>query len=56
VAGVIQQGNAPAAPVYPAIHPTVPELNGGTGGGVGPLDMDQKLIPEGVFINPGGSF
>lgn len=56
MAGVIQQGNAPAAPVYPAIHPTVPKLNGGTGGGVGTLGVDQKLISEGVLINPGGSF
>lgn len=56
VAGVIQQGDAPAAPVYPAIHPAVPELNGGAGGGVGTLGVDQKLIPKGVFINPGGSF
>ncbi|MDB7920657.1 hypothetical protein [Flavonifractor plautii] len=56
VAGVIQQGNAPAAPVYPAIHPTVPKLNGGAGGGIGTLGVDQKLIPEGVLINPGGSF
>lgn len=56
VAGVIQQGNTPAAPVYPAIHPTVPKLNGGTGGGVGTLGVDQELIPKGVLINPGGSF
>ena len=56
VAGVIQQGNAPAATVYPAIHPTVPKLNGGTGGGVGTLGVDQELIPKGVLINPGGSF
>ena len=56
VAGVVQQGNAPAAPVYPAIHPAVPELNGAAGGGVGTLGVDQKLIPEGVLINPGGSF
>lgn len=55
MAGVIQQGDAPAAPVYPAIHPTVPELNGGAGDGVGALGVDQELIPEGVFINPGGS-
>ena len=56
VAGVVQQGDTPAAPVYPAIHPTVPELNGGAGSGVGALSVDQNLIPEGVFINPGGSF
>lgn len=56
VAGVIQQSDAPAAPVYPAIHPTVPKLNGGTGGGVGTLSVDQELIPKGVLINPGGSF
>ena len=56
VAGVVQQGDTPAAPVYPAIHPAVPELNGGAGGGVGTLGVDQKLIPKGVLINPGGSF
>ncbi len=56
VGGVIQEGNTLATPIYPAIHPIVPKFDGGTGGGVGTLGVDQKLIPERVLINSGGGF
>jgi len=39
---------------HPAAHCAIPQLHAGTGGGIGPLGINQELFIKGIFVNAGG--
>ena len=54
VACIIQQGDALGAAPDIAVHPVVPDVITGAGGGVGALGVDHELVRVGVFVEAGG--
>ncbi|WP_243139292.1 MULTISPECIES: hypothetical protein [unclassified Faecalibacterium] len=54
-AGFIQQSNALGTPTHIAVHPVVPDVEVGAGGGIGALGVDHQLVCKGVLVQPGCS-
>ncbi|MCC2142220.1 hypothetical protein ABI138_11995 [Faecalibacterium prausnitzii] len=52
-AGFIQQGDALGAPAHIAVHPVVPDVKVGAGGGIRALGVDHELVGKGVLVQPG---
>ena len=49
-AAVVDDGDARRTPAYIPAHPFFPGVVLGTGGGVGPLGIDQELLRERIFL------
>ena len=56
ISGGVQQRNAVAAALDIAAHGVVPEIVVCAGCGVRPLGVDQKLLMEGILVQPGSGF
>ena len=52
-AGFVQQSDALRATPDIAVHPVVPDVKVGAGGGIRALGVDHKLIRKGVLVQPG---
>nr|WP_182400597.1 hypothetical protein [Faecalibacterium prausnitzii] len=52
-AGFVQQSNALCAPAHIAVHPAVPNIIVGAGGGIGALGVDHQLVRKTVLVQPG---
>ena len=52
-AGFIQQGDALGAPAHIAVHPVVPDVKVGAGGGIRALGVDHELVRKRVLVQPG---
>ncbi|MDE7260587.1 MAG: hypothetical protein K2N78_00755 [Oscillospiraceae bacterium] len=53
-ASLMNKCDALGASPYPTLHFIVPQLHTGTGGSIRTLGIDQELVVERVFIEPGG--
>ncbi|MGY6245731.1 hypothetical protein [Faecalibacterium prausnitzii] len=49
-AGFVQQGDALGTPAHIAVHPVVPDVKVGAGGGIGSLGVDHQLVCKGVLV------
>nr|WP_243135980.1 hypothetical protein [Faecalibacterium prausnitzii] len=54
-AGFVQQGDALGTPAHIAVHPVVPDVEVGAGGGIRALGVDHDLVCKGVLVQPGCS-
>jgi len=54
-AGFIQQGNALSTTAHIAVHPVVPDVKVGAGGGIRALGVDHQLVRKRVLVQPGCS-
>uniref|UniRef100_UPI00356800BF hypothetical protein n=1 Tax=Faecalibacterium prausnitzii TaxID=853 RepID=UPI00356800BF len=54
-AGFVQQGDALGTPAHIAVHPVVPDVKVGTGGGIRALGVDHQLVRKGILVQPGCS-
>ncbi|MFR2218238.1 MAG: hypothetical protein ACLS53_10395 [Faecalibacterium prausnitzii] len=54
-AGFVQQGDALGTSAHIAVHPIVPDVEVGAGGGIGALGVDHQLVCKGVLVQPGCS-
>ena len=52
-AGFVQQGDALGTPAHIAVHPVVPDVKIGAGGGIRVLGVDHELVRKGVLVQPG---
>ncbi|WP_418480892.1 hypothetical protein [Dysosmobacter sp.] len=52
-AGFVQQSNALGTPAHIAVHPGVPDVKIGAGGGIRALGIDHQLVCKGVLVQPG---
>ena len=52
-AGFVQQSDALSTPAHITVHPVVPDVKVGAGGGIGPLGVDHQLVCKGVLVQPG---
>ncbi|WP_182398654.1 hypothetical protein [Faecalibacterium prausnitzii] len=52
-AGFVQQGDALGTPAHITVHPAVPNIIVGAGGGIRALGEDHKLVGKGVLVQPG---
>ncbi|MBT9707216.1 hypothetical protein GPK62_07595 [Faecalibacterium prausnitzii] len=52
-AGFVQQGDTLGTPAHIAVHPVVPDVEVGAGGGIRSLGVDHKLVCKEVLIQPG---
>ena len=52
-AGFVQQGDALGTPAHIAVHPVVPNIIVGAGGGIGALGVDHELVRKRVLVQPG---
>jgi hypothetical protein len=52
-AGFVQQGDALGTPAHIAVHPVVPDVKVGAGGGIRALGVDHELVGKGVLVQPG---
>ena len=52
-AGFVQQGDALGTPAHITVHPVVPDVKVGAGGGIRALGVDHKLVGKGVLVQPG---
>ncbi|MEE0350087.1 MAG: hypothetical protein ACLTSA_11000 [Faecalibacterium sp.] len=52
-AGFIQQGDSLGTPAHIAVHPVVPDVKVGAGGGIRALSVDHELVRKGVLVQPG---
>ena len=52
-AGFVQQGDALGTPAHIAVHPVVPDVKVGAGGGIRALGVDHQLVCKGVLVQPG---
>ena len=52
-AGFVQQSNALGTPAHIAVHPGVPDVKIGAGGGIRALGIDYQLVCKGVLVQPG---
>ncbi|WP_270834433.1 hypothetical protein [Faecalibacterium prausnitzii] len=52
-AGFVQQGDALGTPAHITVHPVVPDVKVGAGGGIGALGVDHQLVRKGVLVQPG---
>ena len=49
-AGFVQQGDALGTPAHMAVHPVIPDVEVGAGGGIGALGVDHELVCKGVLV------
>ncbi|WP_270195584.1 hypothetical protein [Faecalibacterium prausnitzii] len=54
-AGFVQQGDALGTPAHITVHPVVPDVKIGAGGGIRALGVDHQLVCKGVLVQPGCS-
>ena len=52
-AGFVQQGDALGIPAHITVHPVVPDVEVGAGGGIRALGVDHELVCKGVLVQPG---
>ena len=52
-AGFVQQSNALGTPAHITVHPGVPDVKIGAGGGIRALGIDYQLVCKGVLVQPG---
>ena len=52
-AGFVQQCNALGTPAHITVHPVVPDVKVGAGGGIRALGVDHQLVRKGVLVQPG---
>ncbi|WP_270835214.1 hypothetical protein, partial [Faecalibacterium prausnitzii] len=52
-AGFFQQSDALGTPAHITVHPVVPDVKVGAGGGIGALGVDHQLVCKGVLVQPG---
>ena len=52
-AGFIQQGDALGTSAHIAVHPVVPNIIVGAGGGIRALGVDHQLVRKGILVQPG---
>ncbi|WP_419019140.1 hypothetical protein [Faecalibacterium sp.] len=52
-AGFVQQSDALGTPAHIAVHPVVPDVKVGAGGGIRALGVDHELVGKGVLVQPG---
>ena len=52
-AGFVQQGDALGTSAHIAVHPVVPDVEVGAGGGIRALGVDHELVCKGVLVQPG---
>ena len=52
-AGFVQQSDALGTPAHIAVHPVVPDVKVGAGGGIRALGVDHQLVCKGVLVQPG---
>ncbi|MFV8802849.1 hypothetical protein [Faecalibacterium taiwanense] len=52
-AGFVQQGDALGTPAYIAVHPVIPDVKVGAGGGIRALGVDHQLVCKGVLVQSG---
>ncbi|MDW2997993.1 hypothetical protein R8C30_08700 [Faecalibacterium prausnitzii] len=52
-AGFVQQSDALGTPAHIAVHPVVPDVKVGAGGGIRALGVDHQLVRKGVLVQPG---
>ena len=53
--GFVQQSNALGTPAHIAVHPVVPDVKVGAGGGIRALGVDHQLVRKGILVQPGCS-
>ncbi|MGA6362617.1 hypothetical protein ACKXF8_10710 [Faecalibacterium prausnitzii] len=51
-AGFVQQGDALCTPAHITVHPVVPDVKVGAGGGIRALGVDHQLVCKGVLVQP----
>ena len=49
-AGFVQQGDALGTPAHITVHPVVPDVKVGAGGGIRALGVDHELVGKGVLV------
>ncbi|MBS4922512.1 MAG: hypothetical protein KHZ84_11630 [Faecalibacterium prausnitzii] len=54
-AGFVQQGDALGTSAHIAVHPVVPDVEVGAGGGIRALGVDHELVRKRVLVQPGRS-
>ena len=54
-AGFVQQSDALGTPAHIAVHPVVPDVEVGAGGGIRALGVDHELVRKRVLVQPGRS-
>ncbi|WP_303115146.1 hypothetical protein [uncultured Faecalibacterium sp.] len=54
-AGFVQQGDALGTPAHIAVHPVVPDVKVGAGGGIRALGVDHELVRKTVLVQSGCS-
>ncbi|WP_333490537.1 hypothetical protein [Faecalibacterium prausnitzii] len=52
-AGFVQQSDALGTPAHIAVHPVVPDVEVGAGGGIRALGVDHQLVRKGVLVQSG---
>jgi len=52
-AGFVQQSDALGTPAHITVHPAVPNIIVGAGGGIRALGVDHELVRKGVLVQPG---
>ncbi|MCI7100835.1 MAG: hypothetical protein MR946_02030 [Faecalibacterium sp.] len=52
-AGFVQQSDALGTPAHITVHPVVPDVKVGAGGGIRALGVDHQLVCKGILIQPG---
>ncbi|WP_181967375.1 hypothetical protein [Faecalibacterium prausnitzii] len=52
-AGFVQQSDALGTSAHIAVHPIVPDVKVGAGGGIRALGVDHELVRKGVLVQPG---
>ncbi|MEE0250457.1 MAG: hypothetical protein U0H78_05390 [Faecalibacterium sp.] len=52
-AGFVQQGDALGSPTHIAVHPVVPDVKIGAGGGIRALGVDHQLVRKGILVQSG---
>ncbi|UYI70303.1 MAG: hypothetical protein OGM80_12290 [Oscillospiraceae bacterium] len=52
-AGFVQQSDALGTPAHITVHPAVPNIIVGAGGGIGALGVDHQLVCKGVLVQSG---
>ncbi|UQK42405.1 hypothetical protein [Faecalibacterium sp. I3-3-89] len=52
-AGFVQQSDALSTPAHITVHPVVPDVKVGAGGGIRALGVDHQLVRKGVLVQSG---
>ncbi|MFR2218309.1 MAG: hypothetical protein ACLS53_10815, partial [Faecalibacterium prausnitzii] len=52
-AGFVQQGDALGTPAHITVHPVVPDVKVGAGGGIRALGVNHQLVRKGILVQSG---